>query len=88
MLADFATTCRADEEIITEELKRRGLAVRVHAHSKPLDAPWPQPAGPAANYRRCGAWNCSAASQPVYTIRVRPPEAEWTEPTPVVSMIP
>lgn len=55
MLYDFATTSRADEERITEELKRRGLYPRVHIFEKPLDTPYPALAGPASQYRRCVA---------------------------------
>jgi hypothetical protein len=52
MLLDFAATCRADEEAITEELKRRGLAVRVHVFGKPLETPYLQMAGPAERYKK------------------------------------
>jgi len=52
MLTDFAVTCRADEELVTEELRRRNLNQRVHAFSKPLDTPYVQMAGPASRYKQ------------------------------------
>lgn len=52
MLFDFAATSRADEEKITDEMKRRGLAVRTIVFDQPLDTPYRQMAGPAQDYYR------------------------------------
>lgn len=52
LIFDYATTCRADEELLTQELKARGINVRVHVFDRPLDSPFPRMAGPAAQYRK------------------------------------
>ena len=59
MLHDFAVTCRADEERVSAKLKALGLRSRVHAHTKPLDAPYPALVGPASQYARCVVAGCS-----------------------------
>ncbi|KAI8465259.1 MAG: hypothetical protein J3K34DRAFT_92112 [Monoraphidium minutum] len=55
MLLAFAVTCRADEEVMSAEIKRRGMdGVTVHVMDQPLDTPYKQFSGPASNYRSFG----------------------------------